>query len=275
MGLIFVAPTLLLLFAFILVPAVSAFYLSTTDWALVGPPKQVGLENYIDLASNPQFLQALLVTLQVGLGIAVPSALLALVLALVSASNLRGASAYQSLIFLPAVLPSVVTAIIWGVLYQKNGVINSLLGADIGWLTDSKWALPALILLMIWTNLGYYTVVMIAGVSDVPRDVLEAASVDGAGVWRRLIHIVLPLVRPVLLFVGVIAATDALNLFVQPFLLTGGGPGDATRTLSELIYETAFQYTRIGKASAMAVVLLLIASVIAILQFRVLRRNVD
>jgi multiple sugar transport system permease protein len=130
-------------------------------------------------------------------------------------------------------------------------------------------------MLMIWTNLGYYTVIMVAGVKDIPRECLEAASVDGAGAWRRFIYITLPLVRPVLLFVAVIAVTDALNLFVQPFLLTGGGPGDATRTLSELIYETAFQYGRAGKASAMAVVLLLLASVVALIQFRLLRRNVD
>jgi multiple sugar transport system permease protein len=274
-GLLFVAPTLILLITFVLLPTLGAIGLSFTDWALVGSPKPVGAANYNALLSDRQFIDALIVTFQVGVGIAVPSTLLALALAIISDSNLRFASAYQSIIFFPVVLPSVVTTIIWGVLYQKNGVINGLLGANIAWLTDSHWALPALIMLMIWTNLGYYTVIMVAGVKDIPRECLDAASVDGAGAWQRFIYITLPLVRPVLLFVAVIAATDALNLFVQPFLLTGGGPADATRTLSELIYETAFQYGRAGKASAMAVVLLLLASVVALIQFRLLRRITD
>lgn len=274
-GLLFVAPTLFLLAAFVLLPTVGAVALSFTDWSLAGVPKPIGAKNYISLLADHQFTSALVVTLQVGIGVAVPSAVLALVLAVILSSNIRFSGAYQSIIFLPAVLPSVVTTIIWGVLYQKNGIFNQLLGQNIGWLTDTAWALPALIMLMIWTNLGYYTVIMVAGVKDVPQECLEAASVDGAGPWRRFVYITLPLVRPVLLFVAVIAVTDALNLFVQPFLLTGGGPGDATRTLSELIYETAFQYGRAGKASAMAVVLLLLASVVAIIQFKFLRRNVD
>jgi len=274
-GLFFVAPTLILLIAFVLLPTLGAVALSFTDWALVGAPKPVGATNYEGLMSDRQFIDAVIVTLKVGVGIAVPSALLALVLAVISDSNMRFASAYQSIIFLPAVLPSVVTTIIWGVMYQKAGFINELLGVDIPWLTNSNWALPALLLLMIWTNLGYYTVIMVAGVKDVPRECLEAASVDGAGAWKRFIHITLPLVRPVLLFVGVIAITDALTLFVQPYLLTRGGPGDATRTLSELIYETAFQYSGAGKASAMAVILLLIAAALAFIQFRVLRPNIE
>jgi len=274
-GLLFVAPAVLTLTAFVLAPLVGAVALSFTRWSLLGTPTPVGLDNYRQLAQDGQFKGALIVTLEVAVGLAVPTTLLALALAVVLNSTRRGSDAYQSLLFLPAVLPSVVTSIVWGALFQRQGVANQVLGLDISWLTDSRWALFALVLLMIWTNLGYYTVVVLTGVRDVPPDILEAASVDGAGAWRRFVSITLPLIRPVLLFVAVIATADAFALFAQPFLLTGGGPGDATRTVSELIYETAFQFTDIGRASAMAVVLLVIVSTVAAVQFRLLRHGRD
>jgi len=274
-GLLFIAPALLAIGLFVLLPLVGAIALSFTDWALVGTPTPNGLSNYRSLAADPQFKASLVVTAKVAVGLAIPAALFSFALAVVMNSGVRRSSAYQTILFLPAVLPSVVTTIVWGAMYQGDGVINTIIGAEVPWLTNSRLALPAIIFLMIWTNLGYYTIITLAGVRDVPYDVLEAASVDGAGAWRRMWHITLPLVRPVLLFVVVVATTDALTLFVQPYLLTQGGPGDSTRTLSELIYETAFSFGNVGKASAMAVVLLVITLLVALVQFRLLRSRED
>jgi multiple sugar transport system permease protein len=128
---------------------------------------------------------------------------------------------------------------------------------------------------MLWTNLGYYTVITLAGVRDIPREFYEAANLDGAGAIARFRWITIPLMRPILLFILMIATTDALTLFIQPYLLTQGGPGDATRTLSLLIYQVAFMYTDVGRASAIAVVLLVIALAISALQFYFFRHKQD
>lgn len=272
-GFLFVLPGVLPLCLFVIYPAVNSLLLSLTDWDLTGPPQFQGIQNYVDLAGNPQFIQVLLTTGEFALGVAVPAAVLAFVLAVLLDAGVRYTSWYQPLLFFPVILPSVVSAILWSIMYQGDGVINNLLGTKIGWLTDPTWALFSLVVLLIWTNLGYYTVIMLAGVRDVPREYYEAARTDGAS-WAGLIrHITLPLVRPALLFILVIATADSLTLFAQPYLMTRGGPGDATRMISQLIYETAFNFTNIGKAAAMTFVLLVAALTVAFVQFRILRSS--
>jgi multiple sugar transport system permease protein len=273
-GILFITPTLFLLFIFVLIPLIVAVYLSFTDWALVGPPQFVGLKNFSGLASNEQFLNSLVVTGKMALFVAIPGALLALVLATLINEG-RKTNAFVVLLFFPVVFPSVVSVFIWEAMYSGDGVLNSLLGVNISWLTNPRMALPSLAILMLWTNLGYYTVLTLAGVRDIPREFYEAANLDGAGAIARFRWITIPLMRPILLFILMIATTDALTLFIQPYLLTQGGPGDATRTLSQLIYQVAFMYTDVGRASAMAVILLAIALMIAGIQFRFFRQKQD
>lgn len=270
-GALFVLPGIVPLLIFVIYPMVSAFYLSLTNWALIGAPQLQGFQNYTELSNDQQFRGALEVTFEFAIGTAVPSCVLALVIALLLDARVRFTGWYQPLFFLPAVLPTVVTSIIWSIMYQGNGVVNALFGLNIGWLTDSTWALPALILMLIWTNLGYYSVILLAGIREIPHDYYEAGRIDGAGTLALVWHITLPLVRPALLFVLVIATTNALTLFVQPYLMTQGGPGDATRTLSELIYDTAFSFLEIGKATAMSFILLLISLLVAFVQFNLLK----
>jgi multiple sugar transport system permease protein len=269
-GFLFVLPGIVPLLIFVVYPMLSALYLSFTNWALMGAPRVQGLSTYMSVFADQQFWTSLIVTLEVAIGTAVPSCLLALGVALLLDARARFTAWYQPLFFLPAVLPTVVTTIVWGILYQGNGVVNSLLGLNVAWLTDAHWALPALVIMILWTNLGYYAVILLAGLRDVPADYYEAARIDGAGPLALLWHITLPLIRPALLFVLVTATSGALTLFVQPYLLTAGGPGDATRTLSELIYDTAFSYLNIGKASAMSFILLVLSLLIAFVQFRLL-----
>lgn len=274
-GLAFVAPTFIMLTVFVLLPSLAVLWLSTTEWFLVGKPEFVGLENYLGLIEDSTFGQSLIVTFQVAAGIAIPGAFIALILALLMGSVTRGRGFYQTVLYLPLVIPSVVSSIIWGAMYVGNGVINGVLGTEIRWLADPRWAVVSILMLMVWTNVGYYTILIFAGLQDIPAEILEAASMDGANVRQRLVHILLPLSRPVLLFVFVIATTEALTLFVQPYLLTQGGPGGATQTLSLSIYQTAFSFGNVGKASAMAVVLLVIAISFAVVQFRLLRSSAN
>ncbi|MFJ2553830.1 carbohydrate ABC transporter permease [Microbacterium sp. NPDC087591] len=274
-GIAFVAPTFIWLTVFVLGPSVAAIVLSFTEWFLVGTPKFVGAANYLALFEDSAFGQALIVTFQVAAGVALPGSVLALVLALLMSNVARGRAAYQAVFYLPLVIPSVVSSIIWGAMYLGQGVINTLLGTQIKWLADPVWALVSILMLMVWTNVGYYTILVFAGLQDIPAEILEAASMDGAGPLQRLVHIIVPLLRPVLLFVLVIATTEALTLFVQPYLLTQGGPGGATQTLSLYIYQVGFSFGNVGKASAMAVVLLVIAILFAIVQFRALRSSHD
>ena len=274
MGVLFITPTLLLLAVFVVIPLLAAIYLSFTDWSLVGPPQFVGMKNFSGLASNDQFINSLLVTAKMALFVAIPGALLALVLATFINEG-RKTNGFVVLLFFPAVFPSVVSVFIWQAMYSGDGVLNSLLGVHVSWLTNPRMALPSLAILMLWTNLGYYTVLTLAGVKDIPREYYEAAKLDGAGAIACFRWITVPLMRPILLFILMIATTDALTLFIQPYLLTQGGPGDATRTLSQLIYQVAFLYTDVGRASAMAVVLLAIALVVSGFQFRLFRQKQD
>lgn len=273
-GLLFVAPTLLLLLIFVIGPLLVAIYLSLTSWSLIGPPEFVGLTNFQGLWGNAQFINALVVTAKIAVMIAIPGTLLALVLATLIAEG-RRTNVFVVLLYVPVIFPSVVSVFIWEAMYTGDGLLNTLLHTQLNWLTDQNLALWSLALLMLWTNLGYYTVITLAGVRDIPRDFYEAASLDGAGSVARFRWITMPLMRPILLFILMIATTDALTLFIQPYLLTHGGPGDATRTLSELIYEVAFMFTDVGRASAMAVVLLVLALIVSGIQFRFFRADKD
>lgn len=274
-GLIFVAPTFLMLLAFVLIPSVVALYLSLTRWFLVGDPVFIGIQNYLDLLNDNAFVNALAVTFLFAFGIAIPGAVISLALGLTLSVATRGRPFYQAVFYTPLVVPSVVAGIIWGVMFAGNGVINTMLGTSIPWLVSPQWAVVAVLMIMLWTNVGYYTILMFAGVEDISQEVLEAAATDGAGAFARLWHIILPLMRPVLLFVVVVATVEALTMFAQPYLLTQGGPDRATQTLALYIYQTAFSFGNVGKASAMAVILLLIAVAFAVAQFRLFRRNDD
>jgi len=270
-GLLFVLPGVIPLLIFVIYPTLSAFVLSFTNWQFVGTPTFQGFNNYTSLFGDPQFRQSLVVTLELALTTSIPTTLLAFVIALLLNAKIPGTGWYQTLFFLPSVLPTVVTTIVWSLLYQGNGVINISLNLAVPWLTDARWALLSVSLMMIWTNLGYFVIIMFAGVREIPIDYAEAARIDGANTLGVVWYIILPLIRPVLLFVVVIATTGALTLFTQTFLLTQGGPAGATRPLAELIYDLAFSYLNIGEATAASFVLLLLALLIAYVQFYVLR----
>jgi ABC-type sugar transport system permease subunit len=273
-GWFFVAPVIILLVIFFLVPLMGAIYLSFTQWSLLGTPKFVGFKNYHLIFTNPQFWSAVRVTGKLAIEMAIPGALLAFVLAIMINEGKK--SNYLSTVLLfPLVFPSIVAIFIWEAMFKGDGVLNYIFHVNINWVTSPSWALPSLVMMMLWTNLGYYTVIALAGVRDLPQELFDSASLDGAGFLSKIRWITLPLMKPILLFLLMVGTSDALTLFIQPYLLTGGGPGDSTRTLSQLIYQTAFMYTEIGRASAIAVVLLMAALTVAGLQFRIFSKEKD
>lgn len=271
-GLYFLAPAMVMLFVFFLIPLIGVIYLSFQEWYLIGNPTFIGLQNFVQIFDNNQYWSALRVTGKMSALIAIPGALLAFVLSIMINEG-KKTNYISTILLFPLVFPSVVAVFIWEAMYRGDGILNTFLGTDINWVTSSNWAVFSLTLMMIWTNLGYYTIIALAGVRNVPRELYDAASIDGANFLKKTFFITIPMMKPILLFILMISTSDAITLFIQPFLLTQGGPGDSTRTLSQLIYQTAFQYTEIGKASAQSVTLLIVGAIVAAFQFRIFRRG--
>jgi ABC-type sugar transport system permease subunit len=179
--------------------------------------------------------------------------------------------------FLTNIMPIVAVCLVWRFLLHPHGLVNQILGllgaGRIDWLTDSTTAMPAIIGVTVWRFAPYFMVVFLAGLLAIPREYYEAAAIDGAGAMRRFGSITLPLLMPVTFFVVVVAALLSARIFLMPFLITGGGPGGATRVLSMLIYETGFSYMKMGRAAAISVVLFAIAMVFTVIQTRLFTRS--
>jgi multiple sugar transport system permease protein len=272
-GAAFVLPAVVFFALFNFYPMAYALYLSFMDWDLLSPPTFVGLTNYTDILRDQTFLSSLTITLLYTLEAAIPLILLSLGLALLLNQKLPFYGVYQVLYFIPVVTPSVVSAIVWGLLYQPTGTVNNILGyARIGsvpWLVSPRYALLAIVIVTVWSTFGYDTIILLAGLAAIPPDYREAAAIDGAARWQILRSITLPLLAPRLLFVTATSIAALLTSFVIPYVLTNGGPGTATRVLPLLIYQTGFQFLHAGRASAMAFVLLIITLLFTAVQFRI------
>ena len=218
------------------------------------------------MLGDSDFRTALMTTLKLGFGLALPGTLLAFLIA-ISINAGRKTNIFTSIFFAPVIYPPVVSAFIWSAAYRGDGFLNRILGTNIEWLTSYKWALFSIVLVMLWTNLGFYIVISLTGLRGISATYYEAASIDGANRWEQLRWITIPLIKPVLLFIGIVATGDALQVFTQPYLLTAGGPGSSTRVLASLIYESL----DFGASSTMAMVLLALALLISTIQFAFLR----
>jgi ABC-type sugar transport system permease subunit len=278
-GLLLVLPAVIFFAVFMLYPFFSAFWYSLTTWDLISPPRFIGLRNYVRLFQDEAFWNAAKVTAYYTFGLLIPMLPLSLLLALLLDRKIRGRAFYQGVLFAPAVLAAVVVSMIWRVVYMPQGGLYQLFTAPFGltnipWLNDVHWAMPALIIVGIWKNVGYYMVIFLAGLQGISPTFYEAAKVDGAGAWRQFRHITLPLLRPIMLFVAVVSMTKAFQGFTSAYTLTGGGPADATKVLPLLIYENAFSFNKMGYASAIAVVMFVVLLLLTLIQFRTLRPEV-
>jgi multiple sugar transport system permease protein len=277
-GIAFVLPAVAFFALFNFYAMGYALYLSFTSWDLLTPPKWVGLANYTGLVSDPNFLSSLGITLRYTAESAIPLILLSLGLALLLNQRLRLSGLYQVIYFVPVVIPAVVSAIVWGLLYRPSGPVNNLLGligvGSLPWLASAEYALHGIAIVSVWGGFGYATLILLAGLQSIPPEYGEAAAIDGASRWRVVRDITLPLLAPRLLFVTATTVAALLTSFVVPYVMTNGGPGTATRVLPLLIYQTGFEFLRAGQASAMAFILLLITLIFTALQFRLFGREV-
>ena len=237
-------------------------------------PSFIGLRNYGRLFSDAEFFNALKVTFYYCFGTVVPIWFLALGMALIFNIGFRGRQAYLTFFYLPAVISLTVWSLIWLLMYHPTGGLLTMftrpLGFDyIRWLNEPTLAMPAMILLSVWKGTPFYMIIFLAGLRSIPNDYYEAAMVDGASWVRSFWHITLPLLKPVILYVAVISIIVAFQVFTPVYLLTSGGPGSATRVMPMFIVQNAFDYLKMGYASAASLILLLILMVVTLVQFRV------
>ena len=277
-GLIF--PTVAILVAFVAYPAVRSLYLSFHD---VEPFSQTlswaGLDNFKALFSSPEFLASLLVTFHFSVLTVLPSVVISLVLALLLDANPYFQNIWRTLFLLPVAISSAMAAMLWIFLFNPTaGYLNYLLEClgvhGPNWLADPNWALYSVALVTVWKELGFNVIFFLAGLSGIPKDVNEAAYIDGAKPLRRIISITLPLLSPTILFVTIVSLINSFQTFGQIHILTGGGPAGTTTTLVYQLYQDAFTNFRTGFASAQAVVLFAILLVATYLQFRAAKSRV-
>ena len=255
-----------------------AFLLSFFKYDLLSPPTPSGLANYRALYENPLFHQSLGVSVKYTLGVAVPEWFLALGLALVLNRSMPGRGVIRLAYFLPIAMSQIVVALVWKFLYHPYGLVNGLLAlvriGRVNWLSEEATALPALAAIGVWRGVPLFAVVYLAGLQAIPSEYYEASTIDGAGAWQRFRYITLPLLRPTILFVVVVSLLLAMKFFVNPLVMTEGGPNGTTRVLPYFIYETGFAFFRMGEAAAASVVLFVMALLLTIVQFRLLRHGV-
>jgi alpha-1,4-digalacturonate transport system permease protein len=289
---IFVAPNLAILGLFTFLPIVVNFYFAFSGGVELYPSARplTGLENLLTLFDCENFLDPAtcrkdlfwrsiyntgeFALLQVALMVA-----FALVTALVLNRKIFGRGFFRGVFFYPVLLSPVVVALIWKWVLQREGVLNAVLASagasPVGWLSDASWAFFWCVFVSIWAHMGFYTLILLAGLQAIPGDLYEAAEMDGASPWRRFSRLTLPLLMPNLIVVLVLGLIRAVQVFDEVFVLTGGGPGSATTFIVQFIYQTAFAEAihQYGLAAAASLVLALSLLVLTLVQLRLTRRN--
>jgi multiple sugar transport system permease protein len=273
-GYLFILPALVLFVAFHVYPTLQVFYLSTLEWNLISPTRKfVALDNFQAVLRNPEFWRSLLntayFTLNVPLGMAV-----ALLIAVALYRVRTGRIVLRAMYFVPAITGLVPVSMVFTWLYNPDfGLLNYILRRiglpPLGWLDNTTTAMPSIILLTIWHSVGNKMVIYLAGLTSIPAEYYEAATVDGASAWQRLRHITWPLLMPVTLFLLITSIISSFQVFSSIYIMTQGGPLGCTTTVAYIIYEYAFQFFKIGPASAMAVVLLAILALLSAVQLRI------
>ena len=271
-GYLLIAPALAATVLFLVIPMVVSAYWSLTSYNGIKPPEFVGLQNYVDVLGNSRFQKAFENTIAfviLGMGIG-PALGLGSALLLDRSLRLRGL--FRAAFFLPTMTSLVVVATIWKFLYSDAGIINAVIGfvglPAVSWLSNPTTALPAVVVTSIWQGFGFETVVFLAALQSIPRTFYEAASIDGAGRWAKFRWVTLPALRPTILFVYVIGIIGSFQTYDQIFVMTNGGPIQATRTI---VFDLVDRFNRLdlGGASAVAYILVVFLAILSYLQLRI------
>jgi len=274
----FTAPNFILLAVFTFWPIAYSLYLSFFKWNMIAPVKTfVGLENYVRMGQDPIFWQVLRNTGVLAAGTVFIKLAIALFLAVLLNQKIRGREGYRAIIFSPTFTTSVAIAMVWSWIFDPYYGLLKLPLRWLGipspnWLLDPNWALPAVIIVVIWAGIGYDMVIFLAGLQAISMDLYEAARVDGASRWSLFWRITFPLLSPTTFFLLIISIVNAFKAFDIVAVMTGGGPLNSTNVFVYYLYQNAFRWFKAGYASALAVVLFLIIMVITVIQMRLSRR---
>lgn len=273
---LFLAPAFLLFLVFHLAIWIFLIVLSLSNWSLLGDPTWAGFDNYVRLAEDPVLLKSVRNTIYYAFMFVVPIAGLSLGLAMLVNQKIRGLSFFRAAFFLPVVTSISVLAIIWSWLLipRPTGPLNYLIGLlgipPQDWLTSLTLALPVLTGMTLWTRMGYFMLLWLAGLQAIPTQMYEAARIDGANSWHIFWRITLPLLKPTTVFIVIISTIEAFRMFGPVFILTGGGPANATTTLVYYIWQAAFSRFDMGYAAAVSVLLFVMILIVALIQRRYL-----
>lgn len=272
-------PSLAGMFVFLMLPVLSSFVLSFSSWDLIGEIQWTGLANYTTALADPAVLGALRNTLTFILGYLPAVVIIALGLALLLNRRIRGRVVFRAIYFVPVVTSWVAVSLIWKwLLNPQYGLVNVALAAigikGPGWLFDPQWAMTGVVLTSIWKDIGFVTVIYLAGLQDIPEPLYEAAALDGATPWQRFWTITWPMLAPTTFFVTTISLISSFQVFDQVWIMTQGGPAGATSVMVELIYKNAFSYYKMGYASAISWILFALIFAVTIAQ-NLLQKKLD
>ncbi|MDF2664410.1 MAG: transporter substrate-binding protein [Microbacterium sp.] len=274
----FITPAVLGLAVFTVLPVGLAIVMSLFDWPIFGKRAFVGFDNYVTLlTSSPDFWPALRNSAVFTLLYVPLNLIVALGLSLLLGPRIRGRAVFRVLFFIPVVTPIVASALIWRLVLQPDGLLNGMSVSLFGWelpnfLVDQNWAMLAVVAMSVWAGMGYNMLVLTAALEQVPTSVVEAAQIDGARGIRLIWQVIIPLISPAIFFAAVMTIISSMQVFAQPQLLTGGGPGTSTVPLVMFIYNTGFKFQDLGLAAAGAWILFVIIIGITALQFRAQKR---
>ncbi len=259
---LFLAPALILLGLTVFYPAIQALYLSFTDYDLLSAPEWIGLKNFRILWRDELFWRSFWNTILYLVCVVPLLVTLPLALAILVNQSLRGIQWFRVMFYTPVVISMVVAGIAWKWLYDSNGLLNQALAAiglgSVGWRTDPKIALFAVMAVTVWKGLGYYMVIYLAGLQGISPDLYEAAAIDGSDGVRKHLDITLPLMKPYLLLVGVISAISATKVFEEVYVITSGGPNNASNTIVYYVYSQAFQQLKFSYGCTIGLVMFLV-----------------
>ena len=276
----FLLPSAIPLTLFVLGPMIGALWVSLNKWNLISPMTFVGFDNYTKLLNDPRTGDVFLHTIYYIAGYLPLVYFGGLALALALNTGLKGRSFLRGVYFLPVVTSWIVVALVWRwLLNPSNGVVNAMLGFfgidGPGWWSDPLWAMPSIILASAWKDLGFVMVILLAGLQAINADLYDAAKVDGAGWWRRLMSVTIPLLSPSTFFVLVISLINGFQVFDQVYAMTGGGPNGASQVVVQQIYDLTFRYQRAGEASALSWMLFVVVLAVTLIQVRGQKRWVN
>lgn len=274
-GWVFILPALVGTLIFIIIPVICSFGLSFAKWDLLNPIQFVGLTNYREIFSEALFYKILLNTIVFALATSVLGVIIPLVLACILNSKVRGSEFYKTAYFLPFITPMIVIGVVWEWIFDPNiGLLNHVLHLHINWLYDTHFAMPALIIVSVWKLIGYNMVIFLSSLAGISQSMFEAAKIDGANELQTFKNVTVPLLSPTIFFVVIITAISSFQVFDLIYLMTQGGPLNSTNVLVYAIYQNAFEYFNVGKASAIAYVLFVIILVLTLVQWNLRKKLV-